>query len=77
MGDLRARLARLSPEQRAALEEKLRRKAAPRREEIPPRPEPGGPAPLSFGQERLWFLHQPRRHPPHRRHPRPGRRTAP
>ncbi|MGW4667597.1 amino acid adenylation domain-containing protein, partial [Streptosporangium sandarakinum] len=56
MGDLRARLARLSPEQRAALEEKLRRKAAPRREEIPPRPEPGGPAPLSFGQERLWFL---------------------
>ncbi|MFF3436963.1 amino acid adenylation domain-containing protein [Streptosporangium sp. NPDC002721] len=59
MSDLRAKLARLSPEQRAALEEKLRRQPPPRRPSgIPRRPDDGGPPPLSFGQERLWFLQQ-------------------
>ncbi|MEU8378334.1 amino acid adenylation domain-containing protein [Streptosporangium sp. NPDC048865] len=59
MSDLRAKLARLSPEQRAALEERLRRQPPPRRPSgIPRRADDGGPPPLSFGQERLWFLQQ-------------------
>ncbi|MEU4403168.1 amino acid adenylation domain-containing protein [Streptosporangium sp. NPDC023963] len=59
MSDLRAKLARLSPEQRAALEERLRRQPPPRRPSgIPRRADGGGPPPLSFGQERLWFLQQ-------------------
>jgi amino acid adenylation domain-containing protein len=49
--------SRLSPAARALLEERLKRRSAgvaprqgiPRREEV-------GPAPLSFAQERLWFL---------------------
>ncbi|WP_431902931.1 amino acid adenylation domain-containing protein [Nonomuraea sp. bgisy101] len=56
MSDMRGRLARLSPEQRAALERRLRRQAPVRAAGIPPRPDPDGPAPLSYGQERLWFL---------------------
>ncbi|MGJ6963140.1 amino acid adenylation domain-containing protein [Streptosporangium sp. G11] len=59
MSDLRAKLARLSPEQRAALEERLRRQPPPRRPSgIPRRAGDSGPPPLSFGQERLWFLQQ-------------------
>ncbi|MGS2640337.1 amino acid adenylation domain-containing protein [Streptosporangium sp. G12] len=60
MSDLRAKLARLSPEQRAALEERLRRQPPPRQRPsgIPRRADGGGPPPLSFGQERLWFLQQ-------------------
>ncbi|MEU4832126.1 amino acid adenylation domain-containing protein, partial [Streptosporangium sp. NPDC023615] len=58
MSDLRARLARLSPEQRAALEERMRRQPSPQRAPGIPRRAGGGPAPLSFGQERLWFLQQ-------------------
>ncbi|MFE3447825.1 amino acid adenylation domain-containing protein [Nonomuraea sp. NPDC059194] len=56
MSDMRGRLARLSPEQRAALERRLRRQTPVRAAGIPPRPDPDGPAPLSYGQERLWFL---------------------
>ncbi|GIH80021.1 non-ribosomal peptide synthetase [Planobispora longispora] len=56
MSDMRERLARLSPEQRAALERRLRDRTPVRAAGIPPRPDPDGPAPLSYGQERLWFL---------------------
>ena len=56
MTDLARRLAGLPPEQRAALEARLRERTAAR-PGIPCRAD-GGPAPLSFGQERLWFLHQ-------------------
>ncbi|WP_433217545.1 condensation domain-containing protein [Microtetraspora malaysiensis] len=58
MSDLRGRLARLSPEQRAALERKLRRQPKARPAGIPARSDPDAPAPLSYGQERLWFLQQ-------------------
>lgn len=52
------RIARLSPEQRAVLEQRLAQKGAPARSEaIPARP-PGRSAPLSYSQERLWFLSQ-------------------
>ncbi|NUR84470.1 MAG: AMP-binding protein, partial [Nonomuraea sp.] len=56
MSELRERLARLSPEQRAALESKLRRQPKARPAGIPARSDPDAPAPLSYGQERLWFL---------------------
>src|SRR5262245_7868481 len=56
MNDLASRIASLPPEKRALLEARLLRErgeAAPRLE---PRFAAGEPAPLSFGQERLWFL---------------------
>ncbi|HEX2190564.1 MAG TPA: amino acid adenylation domain-containing protein, partial [Longimicrobiaceae bacterium] len=57
MSEVLDRLAHLSPERRAALQELLRQRtaarAAPRA--IPRRAE-GGPAPLSFAQQRLWFV---------------------
>lgn len=56
MSDMRGRLARLSPEQRAALERRLRKQPPAPQAGIPPRPDPEGPAPLTYGQERLWFL---------------------
>lgn len=56
MSDVRGRLARLSPEQRAALERKLQRQPKARPTGIPARSDPDAPAPLSYGQERLWFL---------------------
>ncbi|TDC91355.1 non-ribosomal peptide synthetase [Actinomadura sp. 7K507] len=57
MSDLSERLAKLSPEQRAALERRLG--AAPpgaREPGIPRRADDGTPVPLTAGQERLWFL---------------------
>ncbi len=54
------RIANLTPEQRLILERRLSR--AQTRQERPaaaiPRREESGPAPLSFSQERLWFLEQ-------------------
>ncbi|GAA2598855.1 amino acid adenylation domain-containing protein [Actinomadura fulvescens] len=59
MSDLAARLARLSPEQRAALERRLGRPSSgPGVAEIPRRADSAAPAPLTAGQERLWFLHR-------------------
>lgn len=65
--DLTARLARLSPEQRAQLLHRLRQVPAAGASSLPPltpRPGNGGPLPLplplplSFAQQRLWFLSQ-------------------
>ncbi len=54
---LGSRLSRLPPEKRALLERALlqRRQASGDDARIPRRP-PGTPAPLSFPQQRLWFL---------------------
>src|SRR5579883_1009089 len=51
--------ARLSPERRALLEHLYAEKRAQRRQvtQILRRPI-GEPTPLTFAQERLWFLHQ-------------------
>jgi hypothetical protein len=59
VSDLSSRLATLSPEQRAALERSLkrRREAALETNAIPKRAN-DGPAPLSFSQQRMWFLEQ-------------------
>ncbi|WP_050526983.1 non-ribosomal peptide synthetase [Pseudorhodobacter aquimaris] len=50
MSDIASKLARLTPAQRALLQ-KRRRSAAPARD-------PQAPAPLSFAQQRLWFVQQ-------------------
>ncbi len=56
--DLGDRIAHLPPEKRALLEHQLQRRAAAAADEqaIPARGATGA-SPLSFGQERLWFLH--------------------
>ncbi|HKH44487.1 MAG TPA: condensation domain-containing protein, partial [Thermoanaerobaculia bacterium] len=66
MSEIGERLAHLSDEERALLFEKLRRRKEQEgrslpdgdRQPIPRRPEAlrGQPAPLSFAQQRLWFL---------------------
>jgi condensation domain-containing protein len=57
--DLERRLATLTPEQRAAVEESLRRRrrSSEALQAIPRRAE-SGPVPLSFPQQRIWFLEQ-------------------
>jgi thioesterase domain-containing protein len=54
MSDLRDQIGRLTPEQRARLEQRLRA-GRQSRAGIGPRPA-GSPARLSFGQERVWRL---------------------
>ncbi|MFL5356591.1 condensation domain-containing protein, partial [Archangium sp.] len=56
MSDLQKRLAALPPEKRELLLRKLG-KAAPQAT-ITPRPRDGSSFPLSFAQQRLWFLDQ-------------------
>ena len=59
MSDLQARLSKLSPEKRALLEQQLlRRGAAAKAPDTIPRRASDGPCPLSFPQQRLWFLEQ-------------------
>jgi amino acid adenylation domain-containing protein len=59
MLNLKDKIANLSPEKRALLERHIATKEAEAagRWSIPPRQDEG-PAPLSFAQERLWFLQQ-------------------
>jgi hypothetical protein len=59
VSDLSARLETLSPEKRALLERSLkqRRESAAQATQIPRR-SGDGPAPLSFSQQRMWFLEQ-------------------
>ncbi len=57
MSEVLERVDKLSPERRALLEKILRKQAGPASEPDAIRPrEGGGPAPLSFAQERLWLI---------------------
>jgi pristinamycin I synthase-3/4 len=57
MSEVLGRVDKLSPERRALLQKILQQKAGPPPEPDAIRPrEGGGPVPLSFAQERLWFI---------------------
>src|SRR5215216_5733392 len=57
MSTLSSQIANLSPEQLAKLAYELKATKASKQQEIPRR-EPGDPCPLSFAQQRLWFIAQ-------------------
>src|SRR5271166_5525673 len=57
MSDRETRIRQLPPQQLAGLLDDLRHGDARPPENIPPRSGDGRP-PLSFSQQRLWFLHQ-------------------
>ena len=56
MSSVGTRVAALSEDKRRLLIERLSAKKQPSR--IPPRANRSGPAPLSYAQQRLWFLQQ-------------------
>jgi len=55
MNDFKERIANLSPEARALFDAKLRRKTATRQHTLPRSGQPQA-FPLSFAQQRLWFM---------------------
>src|SRR5215510_1093217 len=57
MADLAERITSLSPEQRALFELLRKEKRQPAANGIPRRSS-AGPCPLSFGQQRIWFMEQ-------------------
>ncbi len=58
MSDLAQRIAALSPEQRAEFLRQLRSQREQARRRIQPQPRDGRTFPLSFAQERMWFMHR-------------------
>jgi natural product biosynthesis luciferase-like monooxygenase protein/amino acid adenylation domain-containing protein/FkbM family methyltransferase len=58
MDQISSRLARLDPEQLADLVQRLRASGSGAPADAIPRRDPGEPRPLSFAQQRLWFVQQ-------------------
>ncbi|HEU4323869.1 MAG TPA: amino acid adenylation domain-containing protein [Roseiflexaceae bacterium] len=58
MTDIAQRIAALSPEQRAALQQRLKKRQQDAAAEIPVQDRSAGTFPLSFAQERLWLHYQ-------------------
>lgn len=57
VGEIGRRIAQLSPEKRALLEQRLRTRRPATARSIPRRPQ-SGPSAQSFAQQRLWFVDQ-------------------